>query len=32
VLHAAVNDYSGDGGNGEVCCWTNVLVRVSVSE
>lgn len=32
VLHAAVNDFSGEGGGGEVCCWTNVLVRVTVSE
>jgi hypothetical protein len=32
VLHASVNDYSGEGGGGEVCCWTNVLIRVTVSE
>ncbi|MGC4085515.1 MAG: hypothetical protein QM736_26180 [Vicinamibacterales bacterium] len=30
VLHASVNDFSGEGGGGEVCCWTNVLVRVTV--
>jgi hypothetical protein len=32
VLHASVNDFSGEGGGGEVCCWTNVVVRVTVSE
>lgn len=32
VLHASVNDYSGEGGAGEVCCWTNVLVRVAVTD
>lgn len=31
ILHAAVNDYSGPGGGGEVCCWTNVMVRVTVT-
>ena len=31
VLHAAVNDYSGPGGNGEVCCWTTALVAVKVA-
>ena len=30
VLHAVVSDYSGDGGNGEVCCWTNVYTKVTV--
>jgi hypothetical protein len=33
VLHATVNDYSGDGGtlSGAFgCCWTNALVKVSV--
>ncbi len=23
-------DYSGEGGNGEVCCWTNAYVKVTV--
>jgi hypothetical protein len=32
VLHAAVTDYSGEGGGGEVCCWTNVLVRATVTQ
>ena len=30
VLHVTVNDYSGDGGGGFQCCWTNGLVKVSV--
>ena len=30
VLHVTANDYSGEGGGGEVCCWTTVMVRVSV--
>jgi hypothetical protein len=30
VLRAQVNDASGDGGEGKQCCWTNVLVRVTV--
>lgn len=32
VLHASVNDFSGEGGSGEVCCWTNVLIRATVTE
>jgi len=31
VLHVVANDYSGDGGGGEVCCWTFGLVKVSVT-
>ena len=31
VLHVIANDYSGDGGGGEVCCWTTALVKVSVT-
>ena len=31
VLHVLANDYSGDGGNGEVCCWTTALVKVVVT-
>ncbi len=31
ILHATVSDYSGVGGRGEVCCWTNARVRVSVT-
>jgi hypothetical protein len=30
VLRAQVNDNSGEGGGGFQCCWTNVLVNVSV--
>ena len=32
VLHVAVNDYSGEGGSGFQCCWTNGQVKVSVSQ
>jgi hypothetical protein len=31
VLQIVVNDYTGAGGGGEVCCWTNALVKVSVT-
>ena len=31
VLHVTANDYSGEGGSGEVCCWTTAMVKVSVS-
>ncbi len=30
-LHATVNDYSGDGGGGEVCCWTTAMLKVTVT-
>lgn len=30
VVRGQVNDASGDGGGGDQCCWTNVLVRVNV--
>jgi hypothetical protein len=30
-LQLVANDYSGDGGGGEVCCWTNILVKVTVT-
>jgi hypothetical protein len=30
ILHVTANDYSGDGGGGEVCCWTTAMVKVSV--
>jgi hypothetical protein len=30
VLHLLASDYSGEGGNGEVCCWTNAFVKVTV--
>lgn len=30
VLHAGVTDWSGEGGRGFQCCWTNAFVKVSV--
>jgi hypothetical protein len=30
VLQVTVNDYSGEGGSGFQCCWTNGQVKVSV--
>ena len=32
MLHVTANDYSGDGGGGEVCCWTTAMVRVTVTQ
>jgi hypothetical protein len=31
LLQLTANDYSGDGGGGEVCCWTNAVVKVTVT-
>ena len=31
VLHLVANDFSGEGGGGEVCCWTTGLVKVTVT-
>jgi hypothetical protein len=31
MLHVTANDYSGEGGAGEQCCWTTALVKVSVT-
>jgi hypothetical protein len=31
VVRGQVNDFSGEGGGGNQCCWTNVLVRVVVN-
>jgi len=31
VLHVTALDYSGEGGGGEVCCWTTAMVKVSVT-
>jgi esterase len=31
VLHVVANDWSGDGGRGFQCCWTNGEVTVTVS-
>jgi len=30
VLHVVVNDWSGEGGHGFQCCWSNAQVKVSV--
>jgi hypothetical protein len=30
MLHVTANDYSGEGGTGFQCCWTNGQVKVSV--
>jgi hypothetical protein len=30
LLHVTINDYSGLGGGGSGCCWTNALVKVNV--
>ena len=30
ALMLLATDYSGEGGNGEVCCWTNAYVKVTV--
>ena len=32
MLHVTVNDYSGDGGGGEICCWTTAIVKVTVTK
>jgi hypothetical protein len=32
LLHVTANDYSGDGGGGEVCCWTTAMVKVTVGQ
>ncbi len=31
VLHVTANDYSGEGGGGFQCCWTNGQVKVTVA-
>jgi hypothetical protein len=31
VLHVLANDYSGDGGGGEICCWTTAMMKVTVT-
>jgi len=30
-LQLTANDYSGNGGGGEVCCWTTAMVKVTVT-
>jgi hypothetical protein len=29
-LHLLANDYSGEGGSGFQCCWTNAEVKIRV--
>jgi hypothetical protein len=31
VLHLTTNDFSGNGGGGEVCCWTTAFLKVTVT-
>ena len=31
ILHVTAEDYSGNGGGGEVCCWTTSMVKVVVT-
>ena len=31
ILHVVANDYSGEGGSGFQCCWSNAQVKVSVA-
>ena len=31
VLHLQANDYSGEGGSGFQCCWSNAQVKVAVA-
>jgi hypothetical protein len=31
LLHVTANDDAGEGGSGEVCCWTTAIVKVSAS-
>lgn len=30
LVHVTVNDYSGNGGGGSGCCWTNGMIKVTV--
>ena len=32
ILHVTAEDYSGNGGGGEVCCWTTSMVKVVVTQ
>jgi hypothetical protein len=31
IIHVTANDFSGNGGGGEQCCWTTALVKVTVT-
>jgi hypothetical protein len=30
LVHVTANDYSGNGGGGSGCCWTNAMLKVTV--
>lgn len=30
IVHVTANDYSGNGGGGSGCCWTNAFLKVAV--
>ena len=30
LVHVTANDYSGNGGGGSGCCWTNAFIKVAV--
>lgn len=30
LVHVTANDYSGNGGGGSGCCWTNAILKVAV--
>ena len=30
MLRGQINDASGNGGGGDLCCWTNVFVKVTI--
>ncbi len=30
MLRAQANDETGDGGGGDLCCWSDALVKVTV--
>ena len=32
IMRAQVNDQTGNGGGGDLCCWTNVFVRVNIKD
>ena len=31
VVHVTAMDYSGEGGGGEMCCWTTAMMKVAVA-
>jgi hypothetical protein len=31
IVEVTVNDYSGNGGGGSGCCWTNSMLKVTVT-